>query len=187
MKRKLPQWLLDATNNNDKSTKPNQRESIRKNSNETHNDISPDIENPSPEQDSTHSNSVDQPEHRPSNGTIAVVPLANLLLPSRGGIPVNESNRNNDSNETELRTGDSTSTESGIGVTPVVVKTETPDPNEPTASNATDDQQVVVKQEIKDEPMDTASSVAMPPPVVPKVEDVKPERRSCNYGVKCYR
>lgn len=185
MKRKLPQWLLDATNNNQKNPKPNPTESKRKHSNESHNDISLDTDN----QPAQHSIS----EQQPSNGTIAIVPLANLLSPSRGGNQISESHRNV-SNETELRPADSTSMELGIGsgVVPVVIKTETPEANEPTASSATDEQQAVVKQEIKDEPIDTttsSSTVPAPPSVtlVPKVEDVKPERRSCNYGIKCFR
>ncbi|KAG4078600.1 hypothetical protein HA402_003247 [Bradysia odoriphaga] len=180
MKRKLPQWLLDATNNNDKIAKPNPTESIQKPSN----DISPDIDNqPEPHPVSVNAQSE---QIKPSNSTIGIVPLANLLSPSRGGIQVSESHRNV-SNEPELRTADSTSTESESVVmpVPVVVKTEAPDANEPTASNATDEQQVVVKQEIKDEPVDTALTPA--PTLVPKIEDVKPERQSCNYGIKCFR
>lgn len=188
MKRKLPQWLLDATNNNQKNPKPNPTESKRKHSNESHNDISLDIDN-QPAEHSISNQSVQQP----SNGTIAIVPLANLLSPSRGGNQISESIRNL-SDDTELRPADSTSMESETepGVLPVVIKTETPESNEPTASSATDEQQAVVKQEIKDEPIDTtasSSTVPAPPSVtlVPKVEDVKPERRSCNYGIKCFR
>jgi len=143
MKRKLPQWLLDATIRN--------------------------------------------------NGTITVVPLTSLLSPSRGGVQINDTSNsipisNSRATNDEIRTTESTS----IAALPVAIKTERIHPIEPSTSTVSNEQpQVVVKQEIKDEPVDIATSTTTTPPtipaLVPKIEDVKPERRSCNYGIKCFR
>lgn len=194
MKRKLPQWLLDATNNNAK--RPNSPESIRKSSNDSHNNIDSNSKQTKPEQHSNQSNAESDQIQR--NGTVTVVPLANLLSPVECGVPVNDPRSSiHPSKDTamndEMRTTESNS--KGIMPLPLVIKTETIDQIEPSASNVQNEQQpVVVKQEIKDEPVDPETSTTIPPTttvtpptLVPKIENVKPERRSCNYGIKCFR
>lgn len=189
MKRKLPQWLLDATNNNDKSPKQNPTESIRKNSNESHNhDVHIQTARTRQTEPDQHSNQIHP------NRTISVVPLANLQAPSRCDAPINTTSSSNSIHTPEdtemcdeLRPTEPTSTE----IVPVIIKTEPVDQIVPIASSASNEQRpVVVKQEIKDEPVDTATSTAstLPAPtLVPNVAKVKPERRSCNYGIKCFR
>lgn len=189
MKRKLPQWLLDATNNNN--------DSINKKTEQT--------------EPAQHSNpkKAESDQIQP-NGKITVVPLSNLLSQSRcvqvncpSGVRVNGSDRTSEDTEmnVEMRTAESTST--GNMPLPLVIKTEI-DQIAPSPSNAPNEQpQVVVKQEIKDEPVDTATSNTTPtsststlsrrtptsptPTLIAKIENVKPERRSCNYGIKCFR
>lgn len=208
MKRKLPQWLLDATNNNVK--RPNSPGSIRKSSNESQNNIDSNSNQTKPEQHSNQSNAESDQIQR--NGTVTLVPLANLLSPVGGGVQVNgprssiHTSENTAMND-EMRTTESNS--KGIMPLPLVIKTETIDQIEPSASNVQNEQQpVVVKQEIKDEPVDPETSTTTPPTstvtpltttvtpptttvtpptLVPKIENVKPERRSCNYGIKCFR
>lgn len=198
-KRKLPQWLLDATDkNNVKNSKPNPSETIRQNSNECQN-------NGEPEQHSNQRNG--HSDQAQNNGSISVVPLENLLLPSRGGVQILSSNfsiqttNNTDVNDV-MRLTESTSTDFGTATFPVVIKTENIDSMDQSTSSVTNEQlEVVVKQEIKDEAIDidtptasstttsTASSIShsAPTTLIPKTENVKPERRSCNYGIKCFR
>lgn len=180
MKRKLPQWLLDVTNHKDKIVKPNTPQSNQSfNNNNTSN-----TEN---NQSDLHSNSVDA--QSVNVGTIAVVPLANLMSPSREGVQTNQSNTSDvmDTGSTTVIQPTAT-TINGVPL-PVQIKTEKVDSVDASGPSATSDPQIVVKTEIKDEPVDTATSSAanVPPTVAPKVVNVKPERRSCNYGIKCFR
>lgn len=206
MKRKLPQWLLDATNNNAKSPKRNSPETIRTNSN--------DIAEPE-----EHSNPINAESLQiQKNGTISVVPLENLLSQSRCGAKTNDSGRSlHAPNYTEeLQTTGSTSLGIGMGTLLEVIKTEKIDQIEPDTSSSSNERQyvavkqeinapvhtdtassttrtpneiqpVVIKPEIKDEPVDAATSTTTIPTIVPKIQNVTPVRRSCNYGVKCFR
>lgn len=202
MKRKLPQWLLDATNNNAKSPKENSPQTIRTNSNGSDNVQTTDSEPLNDESDQIQ-----------KNGTISVVPLANLLSQSRCGAQTNDSGESlhTANNTEEMHTAGLTT----IGTLPVVIKTEKIDPVEPDTSNSLNElpqfavkqklnepvgaldtassttttpnerQQVTVKQEIKDElvdAVDTAVSTTTAPTIVPT-----PVRSSCNYGIKCFR
>lgn len=182
MKRKLPQWLIDATSQK-RNTQTNLVASDNNDSNSNNTQFVPE----------QHSNSTNaESDHVQSNGRINVVPLANLLTLPRSDIEANNSNihvTNNMEIEDIVTTG---STAIGTATLPVVIKTEQIDQTEPGSSSVSNVQLPLVKQEIKDEPVDsstsTASSTAVPPTMpVPKVTDVKPERRSCNYGIKCYR
>lgn len=167
MKRKLPQWLLDATNNN------NSQATSKRNSNESQNIDTNNFCIAKPEQNFRSTNGIQ------TNGTISVVPLANL-----------QSSYDDQSNDPSRNIPTSNNVETTT--LPVAVKLEKIDPTESSTTDVSNErQEVVVKEEIKDEPMDTASTVTSSPTSsaisIPKIESVKPERRSCNYGIKCFR
>lgn len=193
MKRKLPQWLLDLTNNNDKRLNTNSPTTTRKTSKTS--EISND--NCNKENDRTEQrnfNSRSGESNQVPKGTINIVPIANLLSPSRCGVPVIDSsirNTNEEMNERIQQTESSTNLEISTNALQPVIKTEKIDDIEPSTSNlngitVNNDNPITIKQEIKDEPEDTASNV---PTVNVKVEsvEVQRERPSCNYGIKCFR
>lgn len=193
MKRKLPQWLLDATNNNDKNVNT-KSPSIRKTRKPPNRNDNCNIENDRSE----HVSSPREGEtDLVTNGTINIVPISKLLSPSRNGVPKIDSNIHISDTGVEMNDqiqGTHSSLVTSTNELQTVIKTEKIDEVEPSTSNlngtSANDQPVVIKQEIKDEPADqTADTATSVPSINVKVESVvvKPERRSCNFGIKCFR
>lgn len=217
MKRKLPQWLLDATNN-EKSKKPNSLPSALSCSKSVTHNGDYNNENIEPEQDISNPRNIESNQVQ-NNGSIKIVPLANLLLPSHGGVIVHDSNQSIHTSDTSIEMRDQISqTQSNLEIPSnelqsvtvpsisnlqdssannqleVVIKTEIKDDPED------EEPQVVVKQEIKEEPANYQPEVVVKQEIKnepaatavssnPVVQNVgaKTQRLSCNYGIKCFR
>jgi len=211
MKRKLPQWLLDATNG-DRSNKISQSTQNCSNSVTESRNADYNNENIEPNQNDSIPNPAESDQIR-NNGTIKIVPLANLLSPSRGGIQTSDSNKdvhisavisttqstsNSEIPTTELHSVNgindepSTSNSNESSANAVIIKTEVK--QEPTDSSATVSDpaqgslQNEIKKEIKKEPENTSNTPATTATLnTVNNAAVTTQRESCNYGIKCFR